>query len=227
MDNEKIGAFIRELREEKNISQYKMADELFISRSLVAKWENGKVELTSSNLKMLCEYFDVSPEELLSGERIGTKKRFSVINILKIAACFVFLLLCCFLLKYFVMSYNSIMVYKVNGTGTYATINNAFLLKTRECIIFNFHVVNDSHLIDNNIKKFKLYYKIDDNSNIIFEGVILDSSIKDTLDEQKYFDFESFSKIIDNLYLEVSYDNNESENIKLDYILEYKNNNLF
>lgn len=38
MDNEKIGAFIRELREEKNISQYKMADELFISRSLVAKW---------------------------------------------------------------------------------------------------------------------------------------------------------------------------------------------
>lgn len=32
---------LKELREKNNISQYQLAEKIFVSRSAVAKWENG------------------------------------------------------------------------------------------------------------------------------------------------------------------------------------------
>ena len=56
---------LKELRGEKGISQAKLAVDIHISRSAVAKWENGLGLPSDESLKMLAEYFGVGVGELL------------------------------------------------------------------------------------------------------------------------------------------------------------------
>ncbi len=56
---------LKELRAEKGISQAKLAEGIHISRSAVAKWENGLGLPNDESLKLLSEYFGVSIDELL------------------------------------------------------------------------------------------------------------------------------------------------------------------
>lgn len=53
------------LRAQRNISQAKLAEEIHISRSAVAKWENGLGLPGSDSLQMLADYFDLSVSDLL------------------------------------------------------------------------------------------------------------------------------------------------------------------
>ena len=55
---------IKDLREEKGISQEKLADELGISHGIISFWENGKREPKLSNLILLAQYFGVSIDYL-------------------------------------------------------------------------------------------------------------------------------------------------------------------
>jgi transcriptional regulator with XRE-family HTH domain len=70
MNPDKISKFIYELRKEKGLSQYQLADMIPISRQAVSKWERGKTIPDSSTLIRLSEIFDVSINELLKGERL-------------------------------------------------------------------------------------------------------------------------------------------------------------
>lgn len=56
---------LREMRARKGVSQAKLADEIHISRSAVAKWENGLGLPADESLKLLAEYFEVDEAELL------------------------------------------------------------------------------------------------------------------------------------------------------------------
>ena len=42
MDQEKIGLFIKQLRNEKNLTQQELADKLSVSFKTISKWECGK-----------------------------------------------------------------------------------------------------------------------------------------------------------------------------------------
>lgn len=55
---------IKDLREEKGISQEKLADQLGISHGIISFWENGKREPKLSNLILLAQYFGVSIDYL-------------------------------------------------------------------------------------------------------------------------------------------------------------------
>lgn len=57
---------LKKLRTEKGVSQAELAEKIFVSRSAVAKWENGLGLPSEASLTMLAEYFAVSKEELLS-----------------------------------------------------------------------------------------------------------------------------------------------------------------
>lgn len=57
---------LKELRSEKGISQAKLAADIHISRSAVAKWENGLGLPNDESLKLLAEYFCVSVDTLLA-----------------------------------------------------------------------------------------------------------------------------------------------------------------
>ena len=54
------------LRKEKGISQAALAERIYVSRSAVAKWENGHGLPSEESLNMLAAFFGVAAEELLS-----------------------------------------------------------------------------------------------------------------------------------------------------------------
>lgn len=56
---------LKELREQKGISQYELADKIFVSRSTIAKWENGLGMPGKASIESLCEFFQITKEELL------------------------------------------------------------------------------------------------------------------------------------------------------------------
>lgn len=60
---------LKKLRQEKNISQEDLAQELFISRQAISKWENGAVTPDLENLVKLSEILTVSLDELVKGEK--------------------------------------------------------------------------------------------------------------------------------------------------------------
>ena len=61
--NEKL----KELRAKKGVSQSELAESIYVSRSAVAKWENGLGLPSNESLQLLAEYFGVGKEELYSG----------------------------------------------------------------------------------------------------------------------------------------------------------------
>ena len=60
MNPEKISKFIYELRIEKKLSQYQLADMIPISRQAVSKWERAQTIPDSSTLIRLSEIFGVT-----------------------------------------------------------------------------------------------------------------------------------------------------------------------
>ncbi|MBO4972590.1 MAG: helix-turn-helix transcriptional regulator [Clostridia bacterium] len=68
---------LKELRTKKGISQAKLAADIHISRSAVAKWENGLGLPSDESLKLLAEYFAITIDELIpnkSSEEIFVSK---------------------------------------------------------------------------------------------------------------------------------------------------------
>lgn len=55
---------LKELRSEKGITQTKLAEDIHISRSAVAKWENGLGLPNDESVKLLAEYFNITVNEL-------------------------------------------------------------------------------------------------------------------------------------------------------------------
>lgn len=55
---------LKKLRQEKGLSQKALADAIFVSRSAVAKWENGLGYPSAESLEGLASYFSLSADEL-------------------------------------------------------------------------------------------------------------------------------------------------------------------
>ena len=75
MDQSKIGAFLRELRKEKGITQEQLADELGVSGRTISRWETGNNMPDISLLVEIAEFFDVSIPEIIKGERKSENMR--------------------------------------------------------------------------------------------------------------------------------------------------------
>jgi transcriptional regulator with XRE-family HTH domain len=70
MDNQKIGAFVAELRKAKGLSQKELADKVGVTDKAVSKWECGNGMPDISLLVPLCQILGVSINDLLNGGRI-------------------------------------------------------------------------------------------------------------------------------------------------------------
>ncbi len=64
--NKLIGQKINQLRASKNISQQKLSDYLGVSRPTITQIEKGERYLTPEDILKLSEYFNISPNELIS-----------------------------------------------------------------------------------------------------------------------------------------------------------------
>lgn len=69
MDQKKIGAFLKELRKEKNLTQEQFSEILGVTNRSISRWENG-VNMPNFDLVIeIAKYYDISIEEILDGER--------------------------------------------------------------------------------------------------------------------------------------------------------------
>lgn len=69
MDQKKTGRFLKELRMEKGLTQEQLSEILGVSNRSISRWENG-VNMPDFDLVIeLANYYQVSIEELLDGER--------------------------------------------------------------------------------------------------------------------------------------------------------------
>lgn len=69
MDQIKIGAFLKALRKEKNLTQEQLAEKLNVSGRTISRWETGSNMPDISLLVELSEFYQVSIPEIINGER--------------------------------------------------------------------------------------------------------------------------------------------------------------
>ncbi len=73
MDQKKIGAFLKELRRDKGLTQEQLAESLNVSGRTVSRWETGSNMPDLDILISLSNYYEVDIKELLDGERRSEK----------------------------------------------------------------------------------------------------------------------------------------------------------
>ena len=244
MNLEKTGKFICELRKEQNLSQYQLADLIPISRQGVSKWERGKTTPDPQTLLRLSEIFHVTINELLVGERLlnnsieeleettlsildqSNKKTKTIKRITTISISIIIILLLSFLSYYFINSYNSIEVYTIGGKSKNFTASSGLFLTTREKYYLKLGKIKAKN--SEEIKGIKLYYQFGNKKKVIAEDSDIDNiTIEEYYGYSEKISKNEISKLKDNLYLEITYGNNEIDKIKIRFIRDYNNNSLF
>lgn len=71
MDVQKIGAFLAELRKERNLTQDELGMQIGVTNKTISRWENGNYLPPVEMLQILSNKFEVSINEILNGERIS------------------------------------------------------------------------------------------------------------------------------------------------------------
>ncbi len=69
MDQIKTGAFLKKLRQEKNLTQEQLAEKFFVSSRTVSRWETGSNMPDLSILIELADFYAVDIREIIDGER--------------------------------------------------------------------------------------------------------------------------------------------------------------
>ena len=73
MNQQKIGGFLRQLRNENTLTQEQLAEQLSVSRRTVSRWETGSNLPDLSILTELADFYRTDLRELLDGERKAEK----------------------------------------------------------------------------------------------------------------------------------------------------------
>ena len=193
MDPEKIGKFICQLRKEKNLSQYQLADMIPISRQGVSKWERGVTTPDPQTLLQLSEMFDVSINELLKGERLQTntiedleqttlsildqsnKKTKMIKRITAISIIIITVLLLAFLSYYFINSYNSTKVYTIYGEGQDFKTYDGLMIVTNEKMYIKLGRLTNNK--NHEISSLKMYYKNNDRKKLMVQDEEIDNLV--------------------------------------------------
>lgn len=81
MDQEKIGKFIKEIRQKNNLTQKDIADKYKVTYQAVSKWENGKNLPDIAILKEICNDYNIDINEFLNGNYKVKSKKFNFIII--------------------------------------------------------------------------------------------------------------------------------------------------
>lgn len=232
MIDNKIGDFIRQLRKENNMSQEKLASLVPIDRSVVSKWERGEVQPPIDKIINLCNIFNITIDEMLSGERVNENnkkehqenlskylikqdskyKRVKKFAVLSSITAFIIIFL--FLGYYFYQTYNTEKVYKLYGSSDNYVIKDGVLMLTRENTYLKIGTINDKSdeialIYRNNNEDIELYKGPSDSLLIDFNGY--DGLVNNS----------NINNIKDNLYVKIA-----EEEIKLKFIEDYKNDNL-
>lgn len=71
MDTQKIGKFLKELRNQNHMTQEQLGEKIGVTNKTISKWENGHYMPPIDKLKALSDLYQVSINEILSGENLN------------------------------------------------------------------------------------------------------------------------------------------------------------
>ena len=240
MDNKKIGKYIAQLRKDKNMTQEDLAQQLFIDRSIISKWERGLYIPKHDIILKLSNLFDVTVNEIYFGERQTETNKAQVnevtINIIKdhkklvkkitIFCISIFLILIlAFFVFYFITNYNSIKVYTITGETENLSLQNGLLVVSREksyIQLGNIKVLNEKKITNIN-----LYYERNGEKNILYFDQEMPKLLTNDFHKNKNYSYNDLQYIKNNLFLEVTFDDNKKETTQLHVIKDFTNNLIF
>ncbi len=239
MDAEKIGKFIKLLREEQKLTQEALANMVPISRQAISKWERGVGIPDSLTLIRLSEIFKVSINEILLGKRLNKdnnnevdklsinlldklKKRKKVNIVLFIS---IIMLLFTFLVYYFIITYKSVKIYTVTGSTSNLNIYDGMFIKTKEKVYFTLgNITNNS---GKDITSLRLYYKEDGRDKEICYNTTDNMVFVDFPNYNGYLNLDNIEYIMKNMYLDIQFIDNTIETLNLNFQEDYTNDYLF
>lgn len=74
MDAVKIGEFLKALRKSKGYTQQEVAETLYVTQKTISRWENGEGIPDINIITSVAEFYEITVDELLKGER-NTKEQ--------------------------------------------------------------------------------------------------------------------------------------------------------
>ena len=69
MNQQKIGEFLKHLRNDKEMTQEQLAEHFYVSSRTVSRWETGRNMPDVEMLIELADFYDVEIREIIDGER--------------------------------------------------------------------------------------------------------------------------------------------------------------
>ncbi len=82
MDQEKIGQVIKDIRNEHNITQKELADQLGVTYQAVSKWERGQNIPDIQQLKRICDLYNLDIKEFVDGSKVEKIKDNKLVKII-------------------------------------------------------------------------------------------------------------------------------------------------
>ena len=241
MDQKRFGEFVKKLREEKNLNQEQLGNEVHVHRTTVNKWEKGNALPLNDTLVLLSNFFDVSIDELLAGERFNNKNKndknkdvvLDLLNhqrnlnkYLKIIFIILIIVSFVFLSYYFFKNYNTISVYGIRGEGEKYNIKDGVLIISKNRSYLKLGTVIDKKTNENLIADVNLYVEKKNGKQVSVYKSTSDMLITDYNDFKNLYLDDTLKDEYDNFYVKVIYKKHE-EIININLTRYFKNEYLF
>lgn len=214
-EKNRTGEFLKELRNEKDYTQEKLANKIHVSNKAISNWENGRSHPDPDIMKILAKIYDVTVDELYAGARRDTKE---IIIKRKLKKLFIrigitiFSIIFLFLLTYFILTIESVKFYVLYLQENSVDINCGYYISYKNNSILH---LDDVNLDLENNAYIELYEKTPTENKILYSGF--------------YSSLDLENKIIaniDEVYLKVMYteDDETKEDIyKITFYPKYVN----
>lgn len=243
MNEKQIGPFLKSLREERYLTQDQLSEILLVDRTTISKWESNKSIPLNDTLTLLSEFYNVSVNEILAGERF-TKEELNFKNarvtlsllakknklrlVLYITIALLILTLSVFFIYYFIATYKSIHIYSIRGIGECEeclNTKNGLVIISKDDIyirIGSFYNMKNEKV---EIRKVDFYVVDNGQEKVIYSG---DPStvIVDVQDGKQYLNVSKLKRGKHSYYLRVYIDDDTTENIKLTISNDFTNDDL-
>lgn len=240
MNMNKMAKFLKKLREDRGLTQEQLGEIINVSRSLISKWENGNKMPAVECLRALSKFYDITIDEIIFGER-KTKENALEIDSLSATiitdsrrkfdlACKAFsgvILILLFIIfgAYFILNYNAYKLYSVGAKGENFDVKNTLMFITKNESYIQFGNITDSDGDDTTYDGYK-FYALDGDKKIMLSSREDGDIVRNVDDTDNYLNFSNLEKYIDDLYVDIYYDD-KIETIKLNVNLEMSNNKIF
>ena len=238
-NNEKRGKFIAELRREKGLTQQQLGDLINYTDKAISKWERGETTINPDAMNNLSTILGVSVSELSYGERKREENEKQIQenmeeeyqngyhkyrkNLTTLIISFLVVIILGLTIIYFVFIRNSIAVYSIMIDNENIKEENATLIISNKLSILNFNKLISKN--DEVIDSIRIYYTDKSNNEIeLFSGGNDNYYIEE---KNGYLEYNLKNIPKGKLYIEVNYENKESETLKLELQRRFINDNIF